>query len=100
MLVYGFEISEGLIPQGPALFATEASRDKAFRDLLQDRLRDDDWRDLVAATAEGNYVEQELPADWASLWDERTAVEWLLGFSFVGNGDDFELRSFETELAW
>jgi hypothetical protein len=28
------------------------------------------------------------------------SIEWLLGFSFVGNGDDFELRSFEVDVAW
>ena len=81
MLVYGFEISEALIPQGPVLFATEASRDAALRGILQGRLRDEDWRDLVEATAEANFVEQELPADWASRWDARTAINWLLAFS-------------------
>jgi hypothetical protein len=100
MLVFGFEISEGLIPQGPALFATEASRDAALREVLLDRLHDEDWRDLVEATAEANHVEQELPADWMSQWDESTATEWLVGFSFVGNGNDFELRSFEADVAW
>lgn len=100
MLVFGFEISEGLIPQGPVLFATETSRDAALKEVLQDRLLDEDWRDLVEATAEANYVEPELPSDWTSRWEERTAIEWLLGFSFVGNGDDFELRSFEVDVAW
>jgi mRNA-degrading endonuclease YafQ of YafQ-DinJ toxin-antitoxin module len=100
MLVFGFEVSQGLIPQGPVLFLTETSRDAAFRDILQERLRNEDWRDLIQATAEGNFVEHELPADWTSRWDMRTAIDWLLGFSFIGNGDDFELRSFEAEVTW
>jgi hypothetical protein len=100
MLVYGFEISEGLIPQGPVLFATEASRDATLRQVLQDRLRHEEWSDLVEATAEANLARQELPAAWASSWDALAAVEWLLGFSVIGNGDDFELRSFETEVGW
>jgi hypothetical protein len=100
MLVFGFEVSEGLIPQGPALFATEASRDAGVREVLQRRLRDEDWRDVVQATAEANFVEGNLPEVWESRWTEQEAVEWLLGFSFVGNGDEFELRSFETALQW
>jgi hypothetical protein len=100
MLVYGFEASEGLIPQGPELFTTEASRDAALKGVLQSRLLREDWRDLVQATAEANYVERDLPADWAFRWDEGAAAEWLLGFSFVGNGDDFEIRTVEANVEW
>ena len=98
-VVFGFEVSEGLIPQGPDLFATQEARERAIRRLLEGELADRDWRDLVAGTASANYVEADLPVDWRAEWDESRSLEWLLGFDFIGDGDDFELRCFDTVVS-
>jgi len=97
-VVFGFEVSEGLIPQGPDLFSTQEARDRAIRRFLEIQLVDRDWRDLVAGTASANYVEAELPEDWRIAWDESRSLDWLLGFDFIGDGDDFEIRRFETGI--
>jgi hypothetical protein len=97
-IAYGFEVSEGLIPQGPDLFSTESTCGAALRGYWEHQLNVRDWRDLVAATAVGNYVDGELPLAWQETWDAAHALKWLLGFDFVTDGDDFELRRFETSL--
>ena len=97
-VVFGFEVSEGLIPQGPELFATPPSRDRAIRRFLEHELAQRDWRDLVAGTASANYVEADLPGDWRIAWNESRSLEWLLGFDFIGDGVDFEIRRFEAGI--
>lgn len=94
--VYGFELSEGLIPQGPVLFGTESTRDEALRQFLEGAMVQRNWADLVWATATANYVEHELPPAWRSSWDQTQAIDWLLSFDFVGDGSDFEVRRFEA----
>ena len=32
------------------------------------------------------------------MWSKPHSVEWLLGFDFIGDGSDFEIRRFETSL--
>jgi hypothetical protein len=96
--IFGYEISEGLIPQGPVLFASSDSRDEDHRLTLAREISHRDWKDFVAATAESNYVEGDLPDGWHDLWSEDQAIDWLLGFDYVTNGDSFELRRFETSL--
>ncbi len=96
--VYGFEVSEGLIPQGPNLFASREVRNETLRRLLEAEMTHRDWRDLVSATAAGNYVENDLPSNWQEMWTDSVGLEWLLGFNFVGDGDDFEIRCFETAI--
>jgi hypothetical protein len=97
-VVFGFQVSEGLIPQVPDLFATIEGRDQTMRRFLEVELRRRDWRDLVAGTASANYVEADLPEDWRNAWNESRALEWIRGFDFIGDGDDFEIRSFETGI--
>jgi len=97
--VFGYEVSEGLIPQGPILFRMEPSRDNDLKPTLTREVAGRDWRDFVAATAESNYVEDDLPKHWYDVWDESHAVDWLLGFDYITNGDSFEIRRFETEIA-
>ena len=99
LTLYGFEVSEGLIPQGPSLFVTERERDEGLRAFLAHVLEErnwTDWRDLVLATAEGNYVEDDLPVGWAEDWGQPEAMDWLLGFDFISDGDRVEIRRFET----
>jgi hypothetical protein len=96
--LYGFEVSEGLIPQGPELFRTEEARDLALRQYLEREITHRDWRDLVWGTAQGNYANNELPASWRGSWTESRALTWLLGFGFIGDGDRFEIRCFETTV--
>ena len=96
--IYGFELSEGGIPHGPDLYALEAARDQALRYLLQGELLRGDWRQFVNATAGGNYSEAELPSDWPVRWDPVRALDWLLSFDFISDGDDFEVRSFQTTV--
>lgn len=96
--IYGFEEVMGLIPQGPLLFSTEEARDSALRDLLEDRLTHGDWRAFVQATAEGNYLNSDPQGDWDASWTERKALEWLLGFDYIADGDDLEIRRFETSI--
>jgi hypothetical protein len=98
-VVFGFEVSEGLIPQRPELFTSPDPRDQALKQLLKLEFGHRDWRDLVAGTASANYVETELPEDWQDTWDESQSLEWLLGFDLVGDGDDFEIRRFETSIS-
>lgn len=97
-LVFGFEVSEGLIPQGPQLFALEEARDQAIGRFLERELGRRDWRDLVTGTAFANYVDADLPSDWRVAWDESRSLNWLLGFDFIGDGDNFEIRRFETGI--
>lgn len=97
--LYGFEVSEGLIPQGPVLFLSRIERNAELRRLLERELAHREWPDLVQATASGNYVDDELPLGWQDSWDPGQAIEWLTGFDFIGNGDDFEIRSFETGVS-
>ena len=97
--LYGFEVSEGLIPQGPVLFFARVERDAELRRLLERELVYREWPDLVRATANGNYVDNELPSGWQDSWDLTHAIKWLTGFDFIGNGDDFEIRSFETGVS-
>ena len=96
--LYGFEVSEGLIPQGPVMFFSRGQRDAELRRLLERELVHREWPDLVRATANGNFADDELPSDWLH-WDQTQAIGWLNGFSFIGNGDDFEIRSFETGVS-
>jgi len=98
LTVYGFEVSEGLIPQGPDLFASESRRDQMLRQFLEHEMTNRDWQSFVMATASGNYLEGELPPNWRETWDRSQALEWLLGFDFIGSGDDFEIRSFEATV--
>lgn len=98
--VFGFEISEGLIPQGPILLHTKRDRDEELRAHLQqvvDRPRVD-WREIVRATAEGNYVHNELPVGWDREWSQAEGIDWLLGFDFISDGDRIEIRRFEAEV--
>jgi hypothetical protein len=97
--VFGYEISEGLIPQEPSLFGTAASRDEDLKLTFTREVAGRDWRDFVAATAESNYVEEDLPNHWYDVWEESHAVDWLLGFDYITNGDSFEIRRFETDIA-
>ena len=97
--LYGFEVSKGLIPQGPVLFLSLIERNAELRRLLERELAHREWPDLVQATASGNYVDDELPLGWQDSWDPGQAIEWLTGFDFIGNGDDFEIRSFETGVS-
>jgi hypothetical protein len=96
--VFGFQVSEGLIPQIPDLFATMEGRDRAMRKFLEGELGQRDWRDLVAATASANYVEADLPADWRDAWTASRSLEWFEGYDFIGDGDDLEIRRFETSI--
>jgi hypothetical protein len=96
-VAFGFQVSEGLIPQVPDLYAAMEGRDRALRTFLEDELGHRDWRDLVAATASANYVDADLPRDW-QVWNESQALEWLLGFDFISDGDDLEIRRFETAI--
>lgn len=98
LTVRGFEVSEGLIPQGPDLFASEARRDQALRQFLEHEMTNRDWRNFMMATATGNYVEGELPPNWRETWDRSQALEWLLGFDFISDGDGFEVRSFDASV--
>lgn len=96
--VFGFQVSEGLIPQVPDLFATIEGRDHAMRRFLEGELGRRDWRDLVAGTASANYVEADLPADWRDEWTSSRSLDWLEGYDFIGDGDDLEIRRFETSI--
>lgn len=69
-----------------------------MRSVLEDALLHRDWRDLVNATASANYVEDDLPGDWETTWNKPHSVEWLLGFDFIGDGSDLEIRRFETSF--
>ena len=97
-IVYGFEVSEGGIPQSPDVFGLELARDQALREVIQDELSRGDWRHFVSATAEGNYVEAEMPSDWRETWNQWQALAWLLGFDFISDGDKLEVRRFETAI--
>ena len=96
--IFGYEVSEGLTPQGPVLFRSETARDNDLKSTLTREVAQRDWKDFVAATAESNYVEGDLPERWYDLWDESHAVDWLLGFDYFTNGDPFEIRRFETDI--
>jgi hypothetical protein len=96
--VYGFEVSAGLIPQGPVLFKSETARNGELSQLLALELSGRDWKDFVAATAEANHVGGDLPPGWDDAWDEAAAVEWLLNFDYMTNGDSLEIRRFETDI--
>lgn len=97
-VVFGFQVSEGLIPQVPDLFATMEGRDRAMRKFLEGALGHRDLRELVAATASANYVEADLPEDWRDAWTASRSLEWLEGYDFIGDGDDLEIRRFETSI--
>ena len=97
-IVYGFEVSEGGIPQGPDLYTVDAVRDRALREFVEEMSRDN-WKDFVTASADGNYVEGELPPNWRERWDQRQAIDWLLGFDFISDGDNLEIRRFITSIA-
>ncbi|MCI0635344.1 MAG: hypothetical protein L0206_15735 [Actinobacteria bacterium] len=88
----------GRYPQGPDLYALEAARDRALRQVIEDELSQGDWKDFVSATAEGNYVETELSSDWRERWDQLHALDWLVGFDFISDGGDVETRSFESTI--
>lgn len=94
VIVYGFDVSEGFIPQERALFWTRATRDEAALFRLRQQMEHGDWRDFVEYTATANSVTPE--ADEWRAWMLDAAVEWLAGFDFVGDGDDFELRKYEA----
>lgn len=95
VLVYGFEVSEGLIPQERGLFWRPETRDAEAESILQLETMRRDWRDLVAYTASANLVESELPPEWDSVWSSEAALLWLTQFDYVGDGADFEMRKFE-----
>jgi hypothetical protein len=56
------------------------------------------WHDFVLATAAENHVEQELPIGWAEDRDATRAIDWLLGFDFITDGDRVEIRRFDATL--
>jgi hypothetical protein len=97
-MVFGFVVSEGLIPQVPELFSTQDARDQTLRGVLESELEHRDWRDLVSGTASANYIEGDLPVNWQTQWDESRSLEWVMGFDFIGDGANFEIRRFETGI--
>ena len=98
--MFGFQVSEGLIPQVPDLFATMEGRDRTMRRFLEVELRRRDWRDLVApGPLPANYVEADLPEGWRDEWTVSRSLDWLEGYDFIGDGDDLEIRRFETPIS-
>jgi hypothetical protein len=98
IVVFGFDVSEGCIPQERGLFWNPDKRDAEARSIVVDQTQHTDWRNLVAYTAAANFVEQELPPDWAPVWTSEEAIAWVVQFDFAGDGDDFEIRKFEATV--
>lgn len=98
VVVFGFEVSEGCIPEERGLFWNPDKRDAEARSIVEQQAQHTDWRDLVVYTAAANFVEQELPHDWDTVWTSSDAIAWVVQFDFAGDGDDFEIRKFEARV--
>lgn len=93
MLVYGYQISERLIPQSPVLFTSETSRDAVLRWALEDHRRDEDWCDFVHATAEANCAKGDLLTAGSQPGTTKSLLSGLLAFSVVRTATTSRLGS-------
>lgn len=90
MMLYTLIESFGLIPE-LMTFPTEEERTT----YLRGKLLEGDLDNIVWATAEGNYNEEDAPGPEATD-DEK--VEWILGHGCILDGNKYEWRTDELEV--
>jgi hypothetical protein len=97
--VFGFQVSERFIPQGPELFSSEESHDQAPRSVLETELGHRDWRDLVSGTDSANTPMPIFPRTGEPHGTSHPPWNGSWGSTSSATGADFEIRRFDVGVS-